>query len=54
MIGVIIGWAAAIVIFLIGRYIGRREIEQKYQFSRLEAELDEDEKEKQDCDNNGS
>ncbi|MBP5379247.1 MAG: hypothetical protein J6Y64_06875 [Ruminococcus sp.] len=50
MIGVIIGWAAAIVIFLIGRYIGRREIEQKYQFSRLEAEPDE--KEKQDYDNN--
>lgn len=42
MIGFIIRWAIAIIIFLIGRYIGRREKEQEFEFLRCEAESDEE------------
>ena len=48
MIGFFIRWAIAIVIFLIGRYIGRREKEQEYELARYE---EHDDSETKDDDN---
>lgn len=45
MIIVIAGVIIALFILQLGRWLGRREAEQEFQFMRWEKELDEDRKE---------